>query len=335
MNKTSNNESLKIETTSLDFTVAIPTYNGENRLPQLLERLRLQSGIDQLKWEILIVDNNSTDKTAEVIRNHQQKWLGGCQLRYFIETQQGAAFARLRATREARGELIGFLDDDNLPAPDWIKEAVVFGSLHPEAGVWGGQIHGDFELTPPENFKRIQSFLAIRERGEKPNLYDPTNLSLPPAAAIVIRKKAWCDNVPNRPALSGKIPGLMVQGDDYEPLLYIHKAGWQIWYAPAMHTYHQIPKWRLEKDYLIKLSRGCGLCISQLRLLNMKNWQKPVILFKIFIGNFRRVIQHFLQHKGQFKNDIISLCEMEFYIASMMSPFYYLKTVIRNQLSRT
>jgi hypothetical protein len=48
----------------------------------------------------------------------------------------------------------------------------------------------------------------------------------------------------------------MVQGDDYEPLLYLYKAGWEIWYNPAMHVNHKIPSQRLEKNYLIALSGG-------------------------------------------------------------------------------
>jgi len=313
---------------SLDFTVAIPTYNGASRLPQLLERLRSQIGVEHLNWEIIIVDNNSTDNTSEVIGNYQKSFIEYCPVRYFLETEQGAAFARLRAAREARGQLLGFLDDDNLPAPDWVQEAVAFGKDHPQAGAWGGQIHGDFEVKPPENFARIQSFLAIRERGAKPNLYDPENLSLPPGAAVVARKKAWYDHVPSRPVLSGKVPGLMVQGDDYEPLLYIHKAGWQIWYNPAMHTYHQIPHWRLERDYLLTLARGCGLSICQLRLLNTKNWQKPIVFVRIVLGNLRRVLQHLIKYKGQLQSDLIALCEMEFYLSSMISPFYCVKLSI-------
>ncbi len=329
----------------IDFTVAIPTYNGASRLPKLLERLREcfshgqtsqaneHATETQIRWEIVIVDNNSSDNTAEVIRNYQKSFTEYCPLRYFLETEQGAAFARIRAVREAKGQIIGFLDDDNLPALDWIQEAVAFGKEHPQAGVWGGQIHGEYEVCPPENFARIQGFLAIRERGSKPNLYDPDNLSLPPAAAVVIRKQVWCDHVPNRPNLSGKVAGLLVQGDDYEPLLYIHKAGWQIWYNPTMHTYHQIPSWRLEKDYLLTLARGCGLCICQLRLLNAKNWQKPIIFIRTILGNLRRVIQHIIKYRGQIQSDVITLCEMEFYLSSMMSPFYYLKRSIIKQKS--
>ncbi|MBR8837864.1 MAG: hormogonium polysaccharide biosynthesis glycosyltransferase HpsE [Stigonema ocellatum SAG 48.90 = DSM 106950] len=311
----------------LDFTVAIPSYNGETRLPELLKRLQNQIHTENLSWEIIIVDNNSTDNTAAVIKTYQASWQHPYPLKYFFEAQQGAAWARLRAVQEAKGQLIGFLDDDNLPAPDWVQQGVAFGKEYPQAGAWGSQIHGDFEVKPPENFARIQNFLAIRERGEKPNLYEPQNLSLPPGAAIVVRKQAWCDNVPSRPVLSGKIPGLMIQGDDYEPLLHIHRGGWQIWYNPTMHTYHQIPHWRLEKDYLLSLARGCGLCIYQLRLINAKNWQKPILFVRTILGNLRRFLLLFLKYRGEGQSDVIALCEMEFYWSSMISPFYLLKRI--------
>ncbi|MBN3961330.1 hormogonium polysaccharide biosynthesis glycosyltransferase HpsE [Nostoc sp. NMS8] len=316
----------------LDISVAIPAYNGATRLPKILDKILTQKGVEKLNWEIIIVDNNSSDNTSEVIENYQKIYDGRFHIRYFLEPEQGAAFARLRAVREARGQLIAFLDDDNLPDPNWLLEAYNFGLNHPQAGAWSGQIHGDFEVNPPENFERIQAFLAIREHGSNPHLFDADNLRLPPGAALVVRKEVWCENVPVRPNLSGKLPGILVQGDDYEPLLYIHYAGWEIWYNPTMHTYHQIPRWRFERDYLLTLARGCGLCIFQLRLINTKNWQKPIVFVKTILGNSRRVLQHLIQYRWQLKSNLIALFEMEFYLASMMSPFYYLKSTIRRVL---
>nr|MCL1475984.1 glycosyl transferase [Argonema antarcticum A004/B2] len=184
----------------------------------------------------------------------------------------------------------------------------------------------NFEVEPPENFKRIQSFLAIRERGKKPHLYDPDHLNLPPAAAVVVRKQAWCESVPKRPILSGRVGGQMLGGDDYEPLLYMHKVGWEIWYHPTMQTYHQIPRWRLEKDYLISLIRGSSLCICHLRMINAKTWHKPIIIARIMLGSLRRAILHLLKYRWKVKTDLIAACEMEFHLSSFASPFYFIKT---------
>ncbi|MBD2180486.1 glycosyltransferase family 2 protein [Planktothrix sp. FACHB-1355] len=317
----------------MHFTVVIPTYNGASRLPLVLERLRQQMNTEHLAWEIIVVDNNSQDNTAQIVRDYQANWPEKFPLTYCLEMEQGVAFARLHAVREAKGELIGFLDDDNLPDSNWVVAAYSFAKAHPKAGAFGGQIHGDFEVKPPENFQKIQSFLAIREQGEKPRLYEPNNLSLPPGAAVVVRKKAWCEAVPNRPKLIGRVGKQMLGGEDLEPLLYIHNAGWEIWYNPAMHTYHQIPQWRLEKDYLIALIRGSSLCICHLRLINSKTWQKPIIMAKIFLGSLRRTILHLLKYGGKVKNDLIPACEMEFYLSSLASPIYFIKTSLASQLT--
>jgi glycosyltransferase involved in cell wall biosynthesis len=316
----------KPEINKLDITVAIPTFNGENRLPHILDRLLIQSELGDLNWEIIVVDNNSKDKTYEVIQNYRKKSSSNIPIKYFLETQQGAAFARLRAVREARGEIIAFLDDDNIPAIDWLAKAYIFGTEHPKAGAWSGQIHGDFEVKPPANFEKIQAFLAIRQHGDEPHLFSPDKLQLPPGAGFVVRRHVWVENVPQIPQLSGKLPGIFIQGDDYEPLLYIYRAGWQIWYNPAMHSFHQIPHWRLEKNYLLNLARGCGLCTFQLRLINTINWQIPIVFIKTILGNLRRIIHHVIKYNTQLNDDIILRFEIEFYLGSMMSPFYWLKS---------
>lgn len=131
----------------IHFTVAIPTYNGESRLPEVLDRLRSQLHIEIFSWEIIVVDNNSTDRTAEVVQTYQASWQCPYPLRYYFEAQQGAAFARARAIKEAQGALIGFLDDDNLPAPNWVSAAYSFGQEHPSVGAYGSQIHGIFEVS--------------------------------------------------------------------------------------------------------------------------------------------------------------------------------------------
>jgi glycosyltransferase involved in cell wall biosynthesis len=310
---------------NLDFTVAIPTYNGAERLPQVLDLLLQQIGIEHLNWEIIIIDNNSSDHTFTIFKQYQKLCNNNCQVKYFLEKAQGIGFARMRAVNESKGEFIAFVDDDNLPASDWVLQSYNFGHEYPQAGAWSGQIHGNFEIIPPKNFSMIQAFLAIREHGSNPYIFDANNLKLPPGAALVVRKKAWCESVPEQLVFKGRLGKLMVAGDDTEALLYIHKAGWEIWYNPLMQIYHQIPHWRLEKDYLLPLARGCGLCIFQLRLINAKNWQKPIILFKTIFGNLHRIIRHLIKYNGDFKNDLIVLFELQFYFGSMISPFYSLK----------
>lgn len=321
----------------MDFTVAIPTYNGAERLPQLLDNLRSQTGTDHFSWTILVVDNNSADNTAGLIKQYQSDWAEQQahnpekplpKLEYVFEKEQGIAYARLCAIASATGKWIGFIDDDIIPAKDWVAQAYDFGEAHPEVGAYGGEIRGEFEVAPPNNFNKIQSFLALRERGPTAHQYDPDNLSLPSAAAWVVRKQAWDENAPKNPKLVGRVTKAMVAGDDYEVLLHIHRANWEIWYVPGMKAAHQIPERRFERGYLTKLSRGCGLCICQLRMINAEAWQKPLIFFKLIASNLRRVVLHWLKYRKQLQTDLVAACEMEFFLGSFISPFYYLQTLL-------
>lgn len=235
----------------IDFTIAIPTYNGESRLPELLDRLRNQINTDHFTWEIIVVDNNSKDNTTKVVQNFQAFWQHPYQLKYSFEPQQGAAYARKRAVAEAKGKLIGFLDDDNYPQPNWVAKAYHFAQKYPQAGAIASQIHPNWEVEPPTNFKRIAPFLAITERGNLPLLYEPSKKMLPPSAGLVVRKQAWLESMPEKPILTGRVSGNTLTGEDTEMLSYIQKAGWEIWYNPEMEIHHQIPGWRVQKEYLI------------------------------------------------------------------------------------
>lgn len=324
---------------SVDFTVAIPTYNGENRLPRVLERLqecfiyttRSHNQVEDFCWEIIIVDNNSTDGTAKLIQEYQANW-HHVPLRYYFEPEQGLAFARQRAVKEAKGEFVGFLDDDNLPAPNWVSEAYKFGKQHPTSGAYASQIHGLFEVEPSEHLKQIIFYLAITERGYEPLLYEPRKKGFPPGAGLVVRRQVWNNHVPNRLFLVGRVGSSMLAGEDAEALLYIYRAGWEIWYNPAMEIEHIIPSWRLERSYLISLMRGIGLSRYHLRMLLLENWVIPFAFFIYLPNDLRKVTFHFIRYRALIESDIVAACEMERLLATFISPFYLGKIKLKRFL---
>ena len=184
----------------IKFTVAIPTYNGASRLPEILERLQNQQDTENISWEIIVVDNNSNDDTADIVKKYQENWKHSFSLRYCFELKQGLAYAREKAVTEAKGEFIGFLDDDNYPVSNWVAKAYKFAQKYPKAGAIGSQIHPNWEIEPPENFQRIAPFLAIVERGNTPLFYNPKNKLLPPGGRIsysqtsLVRKRTQSTN---------------------------------------------------------------------------------------------------------------------------------------------
>jgi glycosyltransferase involved in cell wall biosynthesis len=308
----------------VDFTVAIPTYNGEQRLPAVLRCLQAQVSLDSLTWEILVVDNNSRDNTAAVVKAFQAQ---SSRLRYCVESQQGVSHARQRAIQEANGSLIGFLDDDNLPDSGWVAAAYDFAQQHPQAGAFGSQISADYEVQPPAEFKRIEAYLAITHRGAQRHLYAPEKKMLPPGAGLVVRKSAWLQAVPTQTLLS-RLQIKRSDGndcsEDLEVLSRIQQAGWEIWYNPAMRVTHVILARRLERSYLLPMFRSVGLSRCTTRMIRLKPWQRSWMVVVYLISDARKLLVHLLRYRQRVRTDLVAACELELYAGILFSPFYAL-----------
>ncbi|BAY91646.1 MULTISPECIES: hormogonium polysaccharide biosynthesis glycosyltransferase HpsE [unclassified Tolypothrix] len=327
----------------IDFSVAICTFNGEERLPILLDKLRdccaysigTSSNEENITWEIIIIDNNSKDNTAKVIQEYQEDWPTPYPIKYCFESRQGLSYARERAIQEAKGIFVGFLDDDNLPTPNWVAAAYSFGKHHPKAGAYGGRIYGDYEVTPPNNFERISPFLAIGG-GKTTFCYTSSEniflykKMLPPGAGLVIRKQAWIENIPKNLFFQGRVNGSLVTAEDIEALTHIKKAGWEIWHNAEMEIYHRIPKQRLEKEYLLKLMRGVGLSRHYTRMLDLQIWQQPFVSLAYMVNDIRKIFLHWFKYRLVLKTDIIAACELELLIGAFLSPFYIYKKYLLN-----
>lgn len=309
------------------FTVAIRAYNSASRLPTLLDRLQAQSHVEGLSWEVLVIDNNSVDATEQVVRAYQAQWPQSGKLRYCLELRQGAVFARQRAILEARGEWIGFLDDDNLPAQDWVAACWAFGLAYPRAGAYGSQIHGLYEVSPPADFDRIAHFLPVIERPHAVcftrGLYARKQV-LPPGAGLVIRRRAWLQAVPEQLRLLGPVASsLQAKGEDIEALTYLKRAGWEIWFNPEMHIYHCIGEHRLQREYLLSFFRGIGLGRYYTRMLGYAAWQQPWMVLAYLLNDLRKLAVHVGVYRWQIRTNVVAACEWQLYCTSLLSPFYW------------
>lgn len=306
-----------------DLTIVIPTYNSADRLHRVFAHLAHQVSTDAIRWEVIVVDNNSTDHTAEVVRVAQVEQLLPVPLHYCFEERQGAAFARQRGVDRAQGQWVGFLDDDNLPASNWVAEAIAFTQAHPEVGGFGSQIHGVFAVDNlPDGFERIRAFFAIVERGNKPKPYHLHQKLLPPSAGLVVKRQAWITAVPRRLMLHGRTTTTMLTSEDLEALIYMQRAGWELWYNPAMEVNHHIPPHRLSRDYLIPFFRGIGLSRYVIRQLRISNpWKRWFTLLAHTGLDVGRLVRHAWRYRDRLGHDLVIDCEWELYRSSLISPW--------------
>lgn len=120
------------------LSVGLCTYNRADFLPRVLETLRQQT-LDPALFEILVIDNNSTDDTREVVQQFADS-NPQLNMRYCLETNQGVSYARNRSYQEAQGEYVVYFDDDELAEPDWLAGYHRFISRNPGAAIYAGRI---------------------------------------------------------------------------------------------------------------------------------------------------------------------------------------------------
>jgi glycosyltransferase involved in cell wall biosynthesis len=131
---------------ALDASVCICTYNRKDSLLGVLRSLMAMQVPEDASFEVIVVDNNSSDGTGEALGAVDWK---GLPLRQVLETRQGLSHARNRGVSEARGRVIAFLDDDVVVAVDWLDRLLSAFSTDDAPASVGGPAYLDADLPRP------------------------------------------------------------------------------------------------------------------------------------------------------------------------------------------
>ena len=239
--------------TDLALSICICTYNGAARIGAVLEALSRQTRT-HADWEVLVVDNASKDDTPAVVEAGFARHVPG----------------RGRLVREARGALIAYLDDDNLPAPDFVERALEIMARHPEAGIIGGRVLPEWQGTPSPIGLLVAPFaLAIRDLGDQPFAYRDITGG-PDTAGMVVRTDLLRTILADA-ALAHKITGRtgasLISGEDTAIVIRAHQLGQACRYEPALVIRHLMPAARTETPYLRRLFAGIGRGQASMRPL--------------------------------------------------------------------
>lgn len=143
---------------TLQLSVITCSFNPRTDHLSLVITALAKQGLDKSCWEYLLVDNGSDQPLA---LHTDLSWHP--QARHIREEQLGLTPARLRGIREAQGEILLFVDDDNVLDPDYLEQALDIAGQWPMIGAFSGQVRPGFETPPPAWTKRYWNRLAIRE----------------------------------------------------------------------------------------------------------------------------------------------------------------------------
>ena len=250
-------------------SVIVCCHNSAARLPETLAHLGCQKGARDVRWEVLVIDNASTDGTAQIA---QQVWPKECSapLRVITEPQVGKVHALSRALSEARYEFVGIIDDDNWVCEDWVETAYLQMLARPDVGILGSSSSPVFEVAPPSWFHQVEIMYAITPRTWEAGDFtrDPGSIW---GAGMVVRKSAWlgvleCD-CPQ--LLLGRLKNSMAGGEDNELCYQLRLAGWKLWFEPRLHFQHFLPASRLSWEYVRRLIYGGGEAGASFRLYGL------------------------------------------------------------------
>jgi glycosyltransferase involved in cell wall biosynthesis len=230
----------------MTITVMICTWNRAQYLDQALTRmcnLLIPKGIE---WELLIINNNSSDDTDQVIARHSQ----ALPIRRMFEAKAGKSFAANLGLQNAKGDLIICTDDDVLVCPTWLSEYITAAREWPEASFFGGTIDPWFEVEPPGWIKKYLTTrgpYSVLQHGAEVRPLSPTE-SGPFGANMAIRASVFKEFQFNTGL--GPIERQILPADDGEFIARLKHAGhWGVWVGPA-RVEHHIAKELLTSRYI-------------------------------------------------------------------------------------
>ncbi|MCU1274727.1 MAG: group 2 family glycosyl transferase [Bryobacterales bacterium] len=242
---------------SRKVSFVIPTWNGSHCIHYPLAGL---AGQRSDGFEVIVVDNNSTDGLANTVSENaawREMANRGIACRIVHEPRAGATYARIRGLVEATADLICFLDDDNEPAPGYL-EAGIAALSDPAVGVLVSRIFPEYELPPPSSILKREHLFAINYRlGDESIEWGPVPAFAPTVTAgMWVRREAFLKAVPWRDPdqlLADRKGGSLASGGDIEIGYLIGRAGYTRVYVPEMLLLHHIPRTRLESAYFCRL----------------------------------------------------------------------------------
>ena len=288
----------------MKISLIVPTYNRAEFLKKALPSFVNQT-IDNKDYEILVIDNNSTDNTKHIVENFKKNFQN-FRIKYFFEKNQGLHFARNKGISEAQGEIIVFGDDDIVASENWL-EKIKQEFLDEKVGIVGGKILPIWNFEPPEwiydyGTDKIHTVFAYLDLGkDKKNLEKEyvfgCNFAIRKNLALKVGGSPP-DTFPKKlNFLSGPGEALMVDR--------VRCLGYKIVYLPEAVVFYHVDSSRITLNYFIDRYERLAIedvytvfrrykKITATKIL-LKN--ALINLFKIYFLQFKNVLRMFLKKK--------------------------------------
>lgn len=244
---------------TISLSVIICSHNPRpDYLARVLAALQAQT-LPLSEWELLLIDNASNEPLAD---RFDLRWHPNA--RHVREEELGLTPARLRGIAEAKGNLLVFVDDDNVLASNYLQNALQIGLEWPMLGAWGGGTRGVFEIPPPAWIEDYLGHLAIRSCERILWSNSPKDWEARPfGAGICVRASVahdFADSIGRDPLarLLGRRGEILSAQEDTKICFCSIDRGLGIGLFPQLQLDHLIPKQRMTVGYIDRMMREGG-----------------------------------------------------------------------------
>lgn len=298
----------------------ICSHNSATRIERTLFYLSKQKVRPSIPWEIVLIDNASTDGTAEIATS---VWNSEIPLKIIHEPRLGVAYARITGMNACQYSYISFVDDDNWVPDNWVENVYLTMESHPNACAAGGPSEAVLDSPAPDWFATYSKNYAVGEQYDKPGEIESDHLMLW-GAGLTVRKEAW-DTLFGfgfEPILESRKGRSLLSGEETEILLLFKLMGLSMVYEPKLKIKHYMPAHRLQWRYYLRLKKALGASSVYLDIyrkiighllrgeeLDPDSWKKGAIkslkillkdplallagLFNVKQGNYRTATAYF------------------------------------------
>ena len=202
------------------------------------------NGID---YELLLLDNNSTDKTREIGEGFAARFP---RIRYINEPLQGHPYTKNRGVRESRGEIVAFVDDDVYFSPGWLEAIVSSFERRPDVACIGGKAVPHFEADRPSWLEDyLLPVYSITQYGDYEREIQPPEY---PFGCNMAFRRSIFGQLGGFPTSLGRKPGNLLSNDETSFLLSLAKAGLRTLYSPDAQVSHRILPDRMTRKWLLR-----------------------------------------------------------------------------------
>ena len=252
-----------------NISVIVPFYNAADTLSLCLESLEAQ---EERPFEVILVDNNSTDRSASIAKNFTTRYKGW--YRCITEKKQGPTFARNAGAKQAGGDIIAFTDADCITHPNWLRSLA--GNFDaPNIGAVAGKTAAYEHKTSLDKFHALYTLQGLKNDGIFSEFLILSGGF--PTANLAVRKDIF-------EAINGFDESIKIYSEDYDLCARIYQSGYKIKYTNQVIVYH---KHRTTLKGTWKQSYGFGSG----HVINLKRHFSRLLIFEV--PKFRYMSQRY------------------------------------------